>query len=468
MTEASSGPGTGSIPIGGAAVTVTSLAIAPASRGRTRPVLVHLTTTDMSLDWLLLPQLRAFAEAGYDVVGMSAAGPHVEHLAEAGVRHIAVPAFTRSTNPLQDITAFIQLVRLLRRERPDVLHTHNPKPGILGRIAGRLARVPRIVNTQHGLYAQPSDRLRRRLPVYVAERVAAAFGHVELVQNPEDVHTLVRILRVPERKVRLLGNGIDLGRFDPARLDATDPDARTRLRADWGVGADEIVVGTVGRLVREKGIVELLEAAHRWGSLGSEVGPPAGDEVVSADAATPVGAAGGSVESAGDEVVPGDAATPSGRAGPGRPPSGRGRLVVVGPVDPDKADAVPAEVMERAIAEGVVFAGQRTDMPECYRAFDVFVTASWREGFPRSAMEAAAMGLPTVATDIRGNRQVVADGVTGVLVPVRDADGLAAGVARLAGDVRMRAEMAGAARDRAIAEFDQRRVIERSLEAYVG
>lgn len=392
-------------------------AIAPATRGRARPVLVHLTTTDMSLDWLLLPQLRAFADAGYEVVGMSAPGPHVEHLATAGIRHVTVPAFTRSTNPLQDITAFVQLVRLLRRERPDVLHTHNPKPGILGRIAGRLARVPRIVNTQHGLYAQPSDRLRRRLPVYAAERIAAAFGHVELVQNPEDVDTLVRTLRVPERKVRLLGNGIDLERFDPARLDASDPEARTRLRTDWGIDADEteVVVGTVGRLVREKGIVELLEAAHRWTAEG-------------------VGA----------------------------------RLVVVGPADPDKADAVPADVMERAVAEGVVFAGQRTDMPECYRAFDVFVTASWREGFPRSAMEAAAMGLPTVATDIRGNRQVIDDGVTGVLAPVRDAAGLAAGVTELAGDPAMRSAMAAAARERALAEFDQRRVIERSLAAYVG
>ena len=380
-----------------------------------RPRLVHLTTTDMSLDWLLAPQLRAFADAGYEVVGMSAPGPHVEHLEEMGIRHVPVPAFTRSNNPFQDVRAFGQLVRLLRTERPDVLHTHNPKPGIIGRIAGRVARVPRIVNTQHGLYAQPGDRWQRRLPVYAAERVAAAFGHVELVQNPEDVATLVNTLRIPERKVRLLGNGIDLAHFDPDRLDRDDPDARSRLRDEWGIGPDHVVVGTVGRLVAEKGIAELLDAAHRIRTSG-------------------------------------------------RP----ARFVVVGPSDPDKADAVPAEVMERAVHDGVVFTGQRTDMPECYRAMDVFVTASWREGFPRSAMEAAAMGLPTVATDIRGNRQVVDHGVTGELVTLRDAAAIAATSGALVDDPDRRAAYGAAARRRAAEHFDQQTVIDRTLAAYRG
>lgn len=376
----------------------------------TRPRLVHVTTTDMSLEWLLGPQLRAFAAAGYEVIGVSAPGPHVATLEAMGVRHVAVPAFTRSANPLQDVRAFWQLFRLLRRLRPDIVHTHNPKPGILGRIAGRLARVPLVVNTQHGLYAQPTDRRRRRWPVYAAERAAAAFGHVELVQNPEDVDTLVHTLRIPARKVRLLGNGIDLSRFDPATV---DPAVRERLRAEWGVADGEVVCGAVGRLVREKGIVELLEAAH---ALRAENSPL--------------------------------------------------RLVIVGPTDTDKADAVDAALVERATADGVVFAGRRDDMPECYSAMDVFVTASWREGFPRAAMEAAAMGLPTVATDIRGNRQVVEEGVTGVLVRVRDGVALVETLRGLLDHPDSRAAMARAARTRAVQNFDQQRVIDVTLDAY--
>ena len=379
-------------------------------RSADRPRLVHLTTTDMSLDWLLGPQLRAYAAAGYEVIGMSAPGPHVAALEAMGVAHVPVPAFTRSNNPLNDVKAFVQLVRLLRAVRPHILHTHNPKPGVLGRIAGRLARVPLVVNTQHGLYAQPSDRWQRRWPVYAAERVAAAFGHVELVQNEEDVHTLVHTLKVPARKVRLLGNGIDLQRF---RSGAVDASARARLRTEWGVGEHEVVCGTVGRLVAEKGIVELVEAA----------------------------------------------AVLHGRGVPAR-------LVVVGPTDTDKSDALPDRMMSTAAANGVVFTGRRDDMPECYSAFDVFVTASWREGFPRAAMEAAAMGLPTVATDIRGNRQVVAAGATGELVPVRDAASLAAACERLVADADLRARVGAAAAHRALTEFGDQAVIDRTLAAY--
>ncbi len=381
-----------------------------AHSGRARPLVVHLTTTDMSLDWLLAPQLLAFQRAGYDVVGMSAPGRHVAHLGELGIDHVAVPTFTRSANPLQDVRAFGQVVRRLRRLRPDVLHTHNPKPGVIGRIAGRAARVPLVVNTQHGIWAQPDDRPLRRWPVYAAERVAAAFGDIELVQNTEDVATLVGRLRVPARKVRLLGNGVDLRRFDPDRV---EPAARDRLRAEWGIREGEVVVLTVGRLVREKGIVELLEAARDLSVRGVPV-----------------------------------------------------RVVVVGPTDDDKSDAIDRSTFDDARRHGTVLTGERTDMPECYAAADAFVTASWREGFPRSAMEAAAMGVPTVATDIRGNRQVVSDGETGLLVPVRDAAALAAAIERLAGDAELRVSMRRAAIAKAAAEFDQERVIERTLAAY--
>ena len=377
---------------------------------RTRPVLVHLTTTDMSLDWLLGPQLRAFGEAGYDVIGMSAPGPHVDAIEAMGVRHVPVPAFTRSNDPVQDLRAFRQLVGLLRDLRPDILHTHNPKPGVLGRVAGRLTRVPLIVNTQHGLYAQPSDTWKRRWPVYAVERVASAFGDVELVQNIEDVDTLTQTLHIPRRKVRLLGNGVDLRRFDPTSVPT---DAARSLRRQWGAGDDDVVCCIVGRLVREKGIVELLEAAHVLSSRG----------VAS-------------------------------------------KFVVIGPVDPDKSDAIDQAMLDRAANDGVVLLGQRSDMAECYAASDVFVTASWREGLPRAAMEAAAMGLPMVATDIRGNRQVMIDGETGLLVPVRAAAGLVDAVATLVADPQRRAEMGAAATRLAHVEFDQQRVIERTLAAY--
>ena len=376
---------------------------------RDRPLIVHLTTTDMSLDWLLGPQLAAFQEAGYDVVGMSAPGPHVAHLEQLGVRHEPLPSFTRSNDPFQDIRGFVELIRALRSIRPDILHTHNPKPGVLGRIAGRLTGVPLIVNTQHGLYAQPDDTLLRRSAVYGAERFATSFGNLELVQNEEDVRTLVETLKVPARKVRLLGNGIDLTRFREG------PDtlaARDRLRSEWGIESDQIVCGMVGRLVAEKGVAEILEVTERL-AIETDV-----------------------------------------------------RFVWIGPTESDKSDAVDDSELARATANGLVLTGARTDMPECYAAFDIFVTASWREGFPRCVMEAAAMGLPTIATDIRGNRQAIRDDVTGVLVPVRDPGRLRAAILDLARDPQRRERLGAGATALARSEFDQQRVIDRTLAAY--
>jgi glycosyltransferase involved in cell wall biosynthesis len=119
-----------------------------------------------------------------------------------------------------------------------------------------------------------------------------------------------------------------------------------------------------------------------------------------------------------------------------------------------------------AEASGVRFLGHRGDPERLYAAFDIYVLASHREGFPRSAMEAAASALPIVATDIRGCREVVEDGRTGLLVPVRDAGALEAAIDRLAGDPTLRRRLGGAAAAKARDEFDQRQVIARTLDAY--
>ncbi|MDQ3896982.1 MAG: glycosyltransferase, partial [Actinomycetota bacterium] len=180
-----------------------------------RPRLVHVTTTDISLALLLGPQLRAFADAGFAVSTASAPGPYVEQLRDWGIAHVPLQHATRSFAPHRDVRALAELRAVFRSLRPDVVHTHNPKPGIYGRLAARAAGVPVVVNTVHGLYAQPGDPWPKRAFVYGLERVAAACSHAELVQNPEDLETLAAI-GVPRRKLRLLGNGVDLSRFEPA------------------------------------------------------------------------------------------------------------------------------------------------------------------------------------------------------------------------------------------------------------
>jgi glycosyltransferase involved in cell wall biosynthesis len=371
--------------------------------------LVHVTTTDMSLALLLGPQLRAFAAAGYDVIGMSAPGEWVGQLEADGIRHVPLRHATRAVALTHDARALGELRGLFRALRPEIVHTHNPKPGVYGRLAARAARVPVIVNTVHGLYATPDDRWARRAVVYTLERLAASCSHAELVQNPEDVEVLAR-LGIPRSKLHLLGNGIDLARFDPSSV------ARERtaaLRAEMGAGPDDVVCGLVGRLVWEKGYREVFAAAARLRDTAPHL-----------------------------------------------------RIVVIGPRDADKPDAIGDADVERARRDGVTFLGLRHDVEALYTAMDIYVLASHREGFPRSAMEAAAMGVPVVATRIRGCRQVVDDGRTGRLVPVGDVDALAGAIAALATDAELRRSLGEAAREKARREFDQQRVIDTTLAVY--
>jgi glycosyltransferase involved in cell wall biosynthesis len=379
------------------------------ARTSSRPRVLHLTTVDMSLALLLLPQLLAIRDAGYDVVGVSAPGPYVPLLASQGIRHVPLERSTRSADVFADVAAAREFVAVCQRLQPDIVHTHNPKPGVYGRIGARIARVPHVVNTVHGLYAQPADRLARRVAVYGLERTATMFSDAELIQNPEDFPVLRR-LGVPARKLHILGNGIDLARFDPDRPELS----RDEARAELGSGPEEVVIGAVGRLVAEKGYRELFEAFTQVRS---------------------------------------------------RQP--RARLVIAGPRDDDKPDAITdREIAAAAEKAGVRFLGMREDVERLYAAMDVYVLASHREGFPRSAMEAAAMGLPIVATDIRGCRQIVDDGRTGLLVPVQRADRLAQAMERLVTDRGRRRTLGAAGRAKAQAEFDDRRQVEITLNVY--
>jgi glycosyltransferase involved in cell wall biosynthesis len=375
-----------------------------------RPTVVHVTTTDMSLELLLGPQLEAIQGAGFDVIGSSAPGPHIEALERRGIRCVPLAHATRATAPTEDARALCELVALFRRLRPSIVHTHNPKPGIYGRFAARLAGVPVVVNTVHGLYALPTDAWPRRAIVYGIERLAAACSNAELLQNPEDLPTLRR-LGVPGDRLAVLGNGIDLRRFDPGTVSGTD---RAAARRELGSTApDDVVVGLVGRLVREKGYPEVFEAATRLSGSVPQV-----------------------------------------------------RVAVVGPDEPDKSDALTAEDRRTAERAGVRFLGHRNDVVRLYAGMDVHVLASHREGFPRAPMEASAMGVPTVATDIRGCRQAVDHGTTGLLVPARDPEALTTAIARLAADPAMRRRLGQAARRKALEDFDQQRCIDITLATY--
>lgn len=363
--------------------------------------MAHVTTVDLSLRFLLLPQMLALRDSGFEVTAISAPGPWVAELEAEGLTHIPWPHATRAWDPRADVLAFRELVSIFRRGHFDLVHTHNPKPGVMGRVAARLAGVPCVLNTVHGLYATPADRPGRKAPVLAAEWMASRFSDLELYQSAEDL-AWARRLRVTRRGRSIhLGNGVDLSRFTPALVGT---ERVRKLRAELGIGEDELVVGTVGRMMLEKGWAELFRAADTVRSRMQGV-----------------------------------------------------RFLAIGQSDPDKSDPVEAESIDQAGGE-FVFTGWREDVWDLMAVMDVFVLPSYREGLPRAAIEAAASGLPLVLTDIRGCREVIRTGVEGFLVPVRDPVALAEALLRLLDDAGLRARMGAAARRRAEEVFDEQRI----------
>jgi glycosyltransferase involved in cell wall biosynthesis/ribosomal protein S18 acetylase RimI-like enzyme len=369
----------------------------------------HLTTIDLTHRFILLGQLRRLRDEGFDVTAVSAPGPWVPDVEAKGIRHISWPHATRAWDLEADFRAFFELLRILRVEHFDIVHTHTPKAGVMGRVAARLVGVPCVVSSIHGFYATPEDPLKKRIPVLALERIAAWFSDLELYDSEEDLAWAREIGVVKGSKSRFLGNGVDLRRFDPS---AVSPERLVALRKELGIPNGALVVGAVGRLVAEKGYREFFTAAR--------------------------------------EV---------------RRTMGGTRFVALGEPDRQKADAIPNEEIERARAD-VIFTGWVDDVRDYLALLDVFVLPSWREGQPVSVIEAAAMGRPLVVTNIRGCREVVRDGVDGLLVPPRNPKQLASAIMRMLRDSALRERLGRAARSRALQRFDEQKIADELVLHY--
>jgi glycosyltransferase involved in cell wall biosynthesis len=369
----------------------------------------HIAASDQTLSELLLSQLEHLRAAGFDVAGISARGAHADRLSSANIEFHPIPV-TRRFGPLADLKALLALYRLLRKERFDIIHTHTPKGGLLGQYAALLARVPLRVHTIHGLYFPGFMRPSQRWMYVLLEKITLLFSHYNFSQNPEDVPVAIGEKIVRADRIEQVGNGIDLERFDPARV---SNDTRRAVRAALGFDDSTLVVGMVGRLVAEKGYLEAFQATKRV----AERNP-------------------------------------------------RARFIFIGNFE-DKPDAIKPDILrEYGIEHVAQLLGHRRDVVELYAAMDVFMLPSHREGFPRAVMEAAAMGKPCIVTDVRGCRQTVEHEVNGLLVPSRAPEALAEAIERLLRSPEERSRMGRAGREKAEREFDETRVIASILQAY--
>ena len=338
---------------------------------------------------------------------ISPPGPYGEKLRALGLRWQPLPMDRRSLNPLREALLLGHLWRLLRRERPDLVHGFTIKCAVYGSLAARLAGVLARVNAVAGMgYVFTSDDAKARLlrPVVRALLRLALGGRGArlILQNPDDVVLFQRAGLVDAAQVRLIpGSGVDCSRFS-AR--GAVRDAATPLR-----------VLLPARLLWDKGIAEFIAAARQLKAQGRAI----------------------------DFLLAGDP-------------------------DPGNPAAVPERDIRGWVEEGVVqWLGHVDDMPALFSSVDVVVLPSYREGLPKGLIEAAACALPLVTCDVPGCREVVTDGVDGLLVPPRDANALASAIARLHDDPALAQRLGDSARVKALAQFDERIVIRRTIEVYV-
>jgi glycosyltransferase involved in cell wall biosynthesis len=274
----------------------------------------------------------------------------------------------------------------------------------------RLGGAPHVLHTVHGFLFHDRIGGLHRAAALAAERWTARWCDHLLFQVEEDlVFAREHGFKAADR-LHLVGNGVDPARFDPH----LDPDAGQRKRGELGWGTKDLVVGTVGRVVEEKGYLEFFDMAGRLARQRDDV-----------------------------------------------------RFLVVGLFEPEQSDAVDPQALVRqhGIADRCVILQGRDDMAELYAAMDVFVLASHREGLSRSLLEATAMARPAVVSDIRGSREIVVDGLTGRLTPVRDAQGLAETVGGLLADVGRR-QMGEAGRARVLERYTEDRVARNVSDCY--
>ncbi len=372
-------------------------------------------TTIADTQWEFLAGQNAFmAEHGFELHAIASPGPRLDALVERdGVE--AHPVFiSRRIRPVADLLALMRLFWLLRRLRPEIVHVSTSKAAVVGATAAWLSRVPLRVFFMRGLASENSSGFKRRLFRFL-EWYVAKICHSTICVAPSllDFARRTGILAANQGKVMASGmsNGVDVERFDPSRVDALQwPQDEASPESDT---AAPVVIGFVGRLVRDKGIEEM---AIMWRTVR--------------------------------EQYP------------------NSLLLLVGPWDSHEGDT--SQLREEFEADPrVMTTGWVDDVASYYRAMDIFMMPSHgTEGFPNAPMQAACMGLPVIATQVVGCVDAVEDGSTGVLIPARDSRALTEAVRRYLDDPDKRAEDGRRGRQRVLSSFSREPIWNALLREY--
>ena len=366
---------------------------------------IRISTIPLSLDVLLQGQLRMLSEH-YEVVGVSSPGEELDKVAQReGIRTIAVP-MERKISPFKDLVSLFRLIRLFHREKPWMVHSLTPKAGLLAMTAAWICRVPVRIHMFTGLVFPTTSGLKQKI-LMATDSITCACA-TNILPEGKGVKKDLEHFRITSKPLQIIGNGningIDLEFFDrtPEVLEQAEKYRKEEV----------MTFCFIGRIVRDKGMNELVAAFQRL-----------------------------------HQAYPNT------------------RLVLVGPFE-EKLDPVLPEtrqVIEQHAA--IEWMGWQNDIRPFLAASEVFVFPSYREGFPNVVLQAGAMGLPSIVTDINGSSEIITEGVNGYIIPSQDEEALYKAMEKLL-DTEERRKLAQQARPQIANRYERKALWKELLKFY--
>jgi len=358
-----------------------------------------LSHLDYNLWLFRLPIMQELVRQGHTVYAICPSGEISGSFSENGIIHIPYEIERSSLNPLKEIRAIRNIYTAIKRLNLDILHTFTAKPNIYGTIAGRLAKVPRIINLVEGLgsfYLENDLKSRtvRTLIEFLYARIFKLSDIVMFVNQDDPAYLISKKIIAPEKVFQMKGVGIDTQTWHP------EPKTDETLR-----------VTMIARAIKHKGVVEFIEATNQLSQKFPDV-----------------------------------------------------TFQFVG--SPDDGNRFSLSEAFMKAQSSLHYLGHQDNIRHILSQSDIFVLPSYREGMPRTSMEAASMGLPIVTTDVVGCRETVEEGINGFIVPKKNSKALALSIEKLLSDPQLRIRMGKSSRIKAISEFDIDTIISKHLEVY--
>ena len=381
--------------------------------------LIRITTVPISFKVLLKGQLRFMASNGFDVKGVSSDGEELKEVRENEGIVMEAINMSRKITPFQDLKSLWKMWNFLRKEKPQIVHTHTPKAGIIGMLAARLAGVPHRLHTVAGLPLMEATGIKRKILNFVEKLTYSSATRV--YPNSKDLYDFILQNHFTQsNKLKIIANGssngINTTFFSPAQVSEIE---KVALREKLNIQPDDFVFVFVGRIVSDKGINELIKAFSE-------------------------------LQAAGNNELTGI------------------KLLLVGGLESDLDPLNPETLAEINQNRDIISVGFQQDVRPFFAISDALAFPSYREGFPNVVMQAGAMGLPSIVSDINGCNEIIVEGENGLIIPPKNVEKLKEKMLTLARDKNLYIKLKENSRRMIENRYEQFVVWKALLEEYEG